>query len=180
MGDQSFSDAEEHDCNLGNRKEAPDGGLFHEIRGDQASEIRAENEKEDALDNHSLLFMEGEERGEHKEGMDSGAGNNVSGVGHWYGPSEMVVSSVCAKLFASKPFGRRTDQGLFPYIGDEKSGKQHSSSNKTELFDDHVTVNVFLVLGERGVDYVTKIWLQTDVKESQYGQDLIDYCITDG
>jgi len=179
VDDQSFSDAEQHYGDLTNRKEAPDGSLFHEIRGDQAGEIRAESEKEDSLDNHSFLFVEGKEWSEHKEGVDSGSRNNVSGVSHWYGPSKVIVSSVGAKLLSSQPLSGGANKSLFPNIGKQKSCEQHSSSNETESLDDHVAIEVFRVFGERGIDDVAEIWLQTDVKESQDGQDLIDHCVTD-
>lgn len=112
--------------------------------------------------------------------MDSSSGNNVSGVSHWDRPSEMVVSSVCAKLLASQPLGRGANKSLIPNVSDKEASEQHSSSDKTESLDDHVAIEVFLVFGKRSVDDVAEIWLETDVKETQNGQDLIDYSVTDG
>jgi len=101
VDDQSFTDKEEHDRDLSDRKEAPDRSLFHEVRSDQAGQIRSENEEEDSLNNHSFLFVEGKEGCEHKERMDSGSGDDISGVSHWHRPSKMIVSSICAKFLAS-------------------------------------------------------------------------------
>jgi len=169
VDDQGFSNTEEHDSDLGDRKEAPDRSLFHEIGSDQAGQIWAESKEKDSLNNHSFLFIESKEGSEHKEWMDSSSGNNVSGVSHWDRPSEMVVSSVCAKLLASQPLGRGANKSLIPNIRDKEASEQHSSSDKTESLDDHVAIEVFLVFGKRSVDDVAEIWLKTDMKETQNG-----------
>jgi len=169
VDDQSFSDTEQHNRDLSNRKEAPDGGLFHEVRSYQASEIWAECEKEDSLDNHSFLFVEGKEWSEHEERMNSGSRNDVSGVSHWYGPSKRIVTSVGAKLLASEPLSGGANKSLIPNVGNQETCEQHSSSNQTESFDDHVAIEVFLVFGKRSVYDVAEIWLKTDMKETQNG-----------
>lgn len=77
---------------MGNREEAPDGGLFKEVGGDQTSQIGTEDEEEDTLEDHTLLFVEGEERSEHQEGVDGSTGDNVGGVSHGNRPGKVVVS----------------------------------------------------------------------------------------
>lgn len=92
VDDQGFSDAEQHNGDLGNGEEAPDGGLFEEVGGDQTSHVGSESEEEDTLDDHTLLFVESEERSEHQERVDSSTGDNVGGVSHGNGPGKVIVS----------------------------------------------------------------------------------------
>jgi len=40
--------------------------------------------------------------------------------------------------------------------------------------DDLIAVLVTFVFGERGIDDMTKVWLQTNVEEARDGEDLVD------
>jgi len=102
--DQSFADAEQHDGDLGDGEETPNGSLLHQIRGDETGEVRAESEEEGSLENHSFLFVQGEEGGEHQKRMNRNSGNDIRHVGHGDRPSKMVISFVCADLVSSQPF----------------------------------------------------------------------------
>ncbi len=92
VDDQGFSDTEQHNGDLSNREEAPNGGLLHQIGGYQASWIGAKREEEDSLYYHSFLLVEGKEWGKHEEGMDGSSWNHVGGVCHGNWPRKMIVS----------------------------------------------------------------------------------------
>ena len=89
MDNEGLSNEEEHDGDLGDREEAPDGGLFHEVIGDERGQDGAEKEEEKSLDDHALLLIEGEERCEHEEGVDASPHDEVRGVSHGHGPAQM-------------------------------------------------------------------------------------------
>jgi len=112
--DQGFTDAEQHDGDLGDGEETPDRGLFHEVWGDEAGKIRSENEEEDPLDDHAFLFVEGKERCKHQEGVNGGPRNYIGRVCHWDGPSKMVVSSVGTNFISSQPFCGWSRKSLCP------------------------------------------------------------------
>ena len=67
IDDQRFANAEEHDTDLSDREETPDRRLFHQIRSDQTSQIRTEDEQKYTLNDHAFLLVQGEERGEHQK-----------------------------------------------------------------------------------------------------------------
>jgi len=102
--DQSFADAEQHDGDLGDGEETPNGSLFHQIRGDETGEVGAKSEEEGSLKNHSFLFVQGEEGGEHQKRMNRNSGNDIGRIGHGDRPSKMVISFECADLVSSQPF----------------------------------------------------------------------------
>jgi hypothetical protein len=52
-------------------------------------------------------------------------------------------------------------------------------TDKAQPLYDHVTIKVFLVLCQGGVDHVTKIGLQTDVQKPKDGQNLVDQGVAD-
>jgi len=112
--------------------------------------------------------------------MDSGSRDYVSRVSHRYRPSKMIISSESAKFLSSQPFCGGSNHSLFINISQKKAREQHSSSDKTKSFDNHVAIKIFFVFCERGVDDMAEVWLQTDVKESQDSQDLINEGVTDG
>lgn len=160
VDDQGFSDAEQHDGDLSNGEEAPDGGLFEEVGGDQTSKVGAEGEEEDTLDDHTLLFVEGEERSEHHEGVDSSTGDNVGGVSHGNRPGKVIVTSESAELLTSEPFsGWGVTEGGFPSIGEEESGEEHTTTDQAESLDDHVSIPILFVFGEGAVDDMAEIGL---------------------
>jgi len=92
----------------------------------------------------------------------------------------MVQPSVSANFFTSKPFGGGSVQSLWPHSSQKKPCKQHSTSNKTKSLNDDIFLQVELIFGERSVDDMTEVWLQTDVQEAQDGESFIDDRITDG
>jgi len=180
VNDQSFSDKEEHNSDLGDREEAPDRSLFHKIRGDESGQIGSEHKEEDALNDHPFLLVKSKKRCEHQERVDGGSWNDVGGISHWDRPGEMIIASESAKLLSSQPFGGGSDKSLLPNISKKKSCKQHSSTNQTKSFDDQVAIDVFFVFCKGSIDDVAEIRLQTDVKITQNSQDLIHNIITDG
>ena len=101
--DQLFSDNEQHDTNLGDGKEAPDGGLFHQVSSDVAGQQWTGGPQEDTLDDH--VSLHDKEGAKHQKRVDSGARTPVSRIIHRDGPGQMVVSVVCAQFFSSQPFG---------------------------------------------------------------------------
>jgi len=116
IDDQGLADAEQHDGDLSDGEEAPDGGLFHQVGGDEAGEVGAEREKEYSLDNHPFLFVQGKERGEHQKRMDGGARNQIRLIGHGHRPGKMIISSECTDFVTSQPFCRRADESLGPHL----------------------------------------------------------------
>lgn len=62
-----FADQEEHDRDLSNAEEAPDRGLLHKIVRDQGSHDGTEQEEENSLNDHPLLFIQGKEWCKHEE-----------------------------------------------------------------------------------------------------------------
>jgi len=91
----------------------------------------------------------------------------------------MVISSECADLVSSQPFGGGTNHGLFPDSRKKESNEYHSSSDEGKSFDDLVSVQVSWVLREGRIDHMAEIRLQADVKEAKDGQSLIDESIAD-
>jgi len=101
VDDEGLADEEQHDCDLGNGEEAPDGCLLEQVGCDPASESRAEHEEEDSLDDHTSLLVESKEGGEHEERVDGSAGDDVCGVSHGNRPGKVIVSSESAELLSS-------------------------------------------------------------------------------
>lgn len=89
VDNEGLTDKEQHSGNLGNREEAPDGGLLHQVVGDEGSQDGAGKEEEASLDDHALLLVQSEERGEHKEGVDASTHHKVAGVSHGDGPAKV-------------------------------------------------------------------------------------------
>jgi len=129
VDDQGFSDGEQHNGDLGNGEEAPDGGLFKEVGGDQTSHVGTSDEEDDTLEDHTFLFIEGKEGSEHQERVNGSTGDNVSGVSHGNGPSKMVVSSESAELFTSEPFSRETIEFPVIDIRQQPSSKKHTTTD---------------------------------------------------
>jgi len=92
----------------------------------------------------------------------------------------MVRPSESAYFFTSEPFGGGSFQSLWPHSCQQKPYKQHSSSNKTKSLNEVIFLQVDLIFGERSVDDMTEIRLQTDMQEAQDGENLVDDRITDG
>jgi len=69
---------------------------------------------------------------------------------------------------------------LWPHSSQKKPCKQHSTSNKTKSLNDDIFLQVELIFGERSVDDMAEVRLQTDVQEAQDGESFIDDRITDG
>jgi len=174
IDDQGLTDAEQHDGDLGDGEEAPDGGLFHQIGSDQTGQVGPECEQKDSLDDHPFLLIQRKEGSKHQERMDGGARDDVSGIRHGHRPGKMVISSISADFFSSEPFGGGKLDSLLPKPRNQKASKQHSSANKTKSLNDGVFVQVFLILGERSVDDMTEVRLEANVQESQDGQNLVD------
>jgi len=84
INNESFSDAEQHDGNLSNGEEAPDGGLFHEVGCDQSRQIRSERKQKDTLYHHPFLLVEGEEGCEHTKRMDGSTWYHIRWIRHWH------------------------------------------------------------------------------------------------
>jgi hypothetical protein len=82
--------------------------LLHEVLGDDGGSEGTSDVQNDALENHSLLFVESEEGSEHEEGVDADSHNIVGGVGQGNGPAKMShrLGLEGAELLATNPFGR--------------------------------------------------------------------------
>jgi len=78
--------AKNHDGDLSDGEEAPNRSLFHQAGGDETSQERPSREEEDSLDDHSFLFVEGEERREHQKRMESNSRDDISRVSHGHRP----------------------------------------------------------------------------------------------
>lgn len=89
VDDERLADEEEHDGDLRDGEEAPDGGLLHEVVRQQRGQHGPEEEQENALQNHALLLPQREEWREHEEGVDGGAHYVVGGVRHGHGPAQV-------------------------------------------------------------------------------------------
>lgn len=87
VDDESLANEEQHDCNLSNAEEAPNRSLLHQVGCQPAGKVGAKNEQEDALNNHSLLLVQGKEWGKHAEGMNGSARDDIRGVCKWNTPS---------------------------------------------------------------------------------------------
>ena len=127
---------------MSNGEEAPDGGLFKEVGGDQTSQIGTESEEEDTLEDHTSLFVKGKEGSEHQERVNGSTGNNISGVSHGNGPGKVIVSylrlilhakslfvtSESAELFTSEPFSRGSSELIVPNVSHQESSEQHTTT----------------------------------------------------
>jgi len=180
VDDHGFTDGEQHDGDLGNGEEAPDGGLFKEVGGDQTGQVGTGGEEDDALDDHTSLFVEGKEGSEHQERVKGNTGDNVSGVSHGNGPGKVVVSSESAELFTTEPFSGGGLHGGFPDVVQQESGKEHTTTDQAKSLDDQVSILILFVLGEGSVDNVAEIGLEANVEETQDGEDLVDDGIANG
>jgi len=180
VNDEGLADAEEHDRDLCDREEAPNRGLLHQIGGDEACQVRTKDEEENSLNDHSLLFIECEKGSKHEEGVDGSTGDDVGGVSHGNGPGQVIVSSESAKLLSSEPLSRRlVSKSLWPNTRYYPAGKQHCTTNETQSLDNHIFVQILLVLGEGGIDDVAEIGLEADVQESQNCEHLVDQGVAD-
>jgi hypothetical protein len=118
--DQSFTDQEEHDGDLSDGEEAPDGSLFEQVGGDGGGSSGAGKIQDETLEDHALLFVHGEEGSKHQEGVDTSAHDVVSRVSHGDGPAEVDhgLRLEGAELVAAEPFGGRLRKSGGPF-GDE-------------------------------------------------------------
>jgi len=180
VDDQGLADEEEHDRDLGDREETPNRGLLHQIGGDDTCQIRTEDEEENSLNDHAPLFIECEEGSEHEEGVDGRTRDDVGGVSHGNGPGQVIVSSESAKLLSSEPLGGGlVSKSLWPNTRNHPAGKQHCTTNETQSLDNHIFVQILLVLGEGGIDDVAEIGLEADVQESQNCEHLVNQGVAD-
>jgi len=180
VDNQRFPNAEQHDRNLNDREEAPYRCLLHQVGRNQTREVGTGQEEEDSLHDHSFLLIEGKEWREHQEEVNANAGDEIGGFGHWERPREVIGTTESTNFLSTQPFrGRFTSEGLVPGIGQQKTTEQQGSADKAQPLNDHVTIDVFLVLCQGGVDHMTKIGLQTDVQEPKDGQNLVDQGVTD-
>ena len=182
---------------MSNREEAPDGGLFHQVLGDHGGGEGTSEVEDEALEDHTLLFVHGEEGGEHQEGVDTSAHNVVGGVSHGDGPAKVDhrLSLEGAELLTAEPFGGGLREGGGPFR-DEGHGvaePEEEATEEAEALDDLVVFVVLLELvvvfsgelgvgevAERLVDDVAEVGLEADVDEAQHGEDLVDHGFTDG
>jgi hypothetical protein len=184
VDDQRLSDEEEHNTDLCKGEEAPDGSLLHQVIGDEGSHDGAEEEEEDALDHHALLLVQSEERGEHEERVDACSHDVVRGIGHGHGPAKMshALGLECAQLVPTQPLGGLVVAHVHSVerwdVRQEISAEKKHTSNQTQPLDNVVAVLVLATLGQRCVDHVAVVRLQTDVQESQQSQHLVDDIVT--
>lgn len=197
VDNQHFTDQEEHDGDLSDGEEAPDGGLFEQVGGDGSSGGGAGNVQDETLEDHALLFIHGEEGSEHQEGVDTSAHDVVGGVSHGDGPAEVDhgLSLEGAELVTTEPFGRGLREGGRP-LGDEGhgiAGPEEEATEEAEALDDLVlfVVSVELavvlvaelgigVVAERLVDDVAEVRLEADVHEAEHGEDLVEDGLAQG
>jgi len=135
---ECLTNAEQHDGDLGDGEEAPDGRLFHEIRWDPTRQIRSKRKQKDSLNHHSFLLVESKEGGEHTKRMDGGTWNHIRWICHWHWPRQMVQTFVSANFVTSEPFGGGSVESLWPHSRQKKSSEQHPSSNKTKSLNDSI------------------------------------------
>jgi len=182
---------------LSNREEAPDGGLFHQVLGDHGGGEGTSEVEDEALEDHTLLFVHGEERSEHEEGVDTSTHDVVGGVSHGDGPAEVDhrLRLEGAELFTTEPFGGGLREGSRPFRdeGHGVAGPEEEATEEAEALDDLVLFVVLFelvvvfsrelgagVVAERFVDDVAEVGLEADVDEAQHGEDLVDHGFTDG
>lgn len=81
--------------------------MLHKIIGDEGGHDGTEHEEEDALNDHTLLLVQDEERSEHQKGMDRGAHHVVAGISHGNRPTKMGHSLILvgAEKLTTKPLG---------------------------------------------------------------------------
>jgi len=97
-----LSDQEQHNSNLSNRKEAPDGCLLHQVRSDPRSKVRTSQPQEDSLNDH--VPLEDKKRTKHHERVNSSGGNPIGRFSHGYTPSQMILSTERTEFLSTKPF----------------------------------------------------------------------------
>lgn len=170
VDDQSLTDKEKHDGDLGDGEEAPDGGLLHEVVGDGGGKHGTEQEQETALEDHALLLVQSKERSKHQERVDTSAHHEVRRVSHGDRPAKVShgLRLEGAQVLTSQPLSGRVglrDLHLVErgHVCQEVSGEQKKTTNQTKTLDNDVSIDVLLTLSQTGVDHVAVIRLQADV-----------------
>lgn len=190
---EGLTDQEEHDADLGNGEEAPDGGLLEEVGGDEAGHEGAGAVEEGSLDDHTLLLVQGEERSEHEEAVEADALDVVGGISHGDGPAQVDhrLGLEGADILATDPLpaGLGGDVLGVPAgdVGEGIAGKDEETADEAEALDDGVLVAVLgelsIVLsgvllggelGQRLVDHMAEVGLEANVDETANGEELVD------
>lgn len=146
VDDEGLTDQEQHDGDLSNGEEAPDGGLFHEVVRDQRSQDWAKQEQEQSLEDHSFLLVEGEEWSKHQEGVDASSHDVVTGVSHGDRPAKVShgLALEGAEVLASQPLSGWGVLDIHSVQlrdeGQEITREQQKSTNQTQSLDNSVTV----------------------------------------
>lgn len=180
MNDESFTDEEKHNGDLGNGEKAPDGSLLHQVRRNKRGKNGAKQEKEASLENHALLFVQCEERSKHEEAMNAGSHHEIAGICHGDRPTEVNhrLGLEGAKGLSTEPFSGLIIGNVHDiegrHVSKEVACKQKETSNETESLDYNVSVTVLFALGQTSINDVAKVWLQANVKESSKGENTID------
>ena len=197
VDNQHFADQEEHDGDLSDGEEAPNGSLFEQVGGDGSSGGGAGNVQDETLEDHALLFIHGEEGSEHQEGVDTSAHDVVGGVSHGDGPAEVDhgLSLEGAELFTTDPFGGGLREGGGP-LGNEghRVTKPHQETAKeAEALDKFVLIVVFFefavvlvaklwiwCLAQGFVDDVAEVRLEADVDEAGHSERFVEDGLAQG
>jgi len=184
VDDEGLSDEEEHDADLREGEEAPDRGLLHEIVADEGGHDGAEEEQEDALNDHALFLVQSEERGEHQEGVNASTHDVVRGVGHGHGPSQVghALGLEGAQLVTAQPLRGLVVAHVHGVEGrdvrQEVSSEEEESTDQAQTLDDVIAILVLAALGERCVDHVAIVRLQAYVQEAKQSEHLVDDVVT--
>jgi len=89
-----LANEEDHNSNLSDGIEAPDGGLLVEVGRDPSREDGSREEEEEALNPHVLF--EDEEGAKHEEGVEGNPGREVGGFVHGHAPGEVIEPRISA------------------------------------------------------------------------------------
>ncbi len=194
IDDESLADQEQHDGDLGNREKAPNTGLFHQIIRDEGSSNRTKKEQEATLNDHTLLFVQCEEWGEHQERVDTSTHHIVTWVSHRDGPSQMPhgLALEGTKVGSSQPLSRWLSLQVHSVQGwnkgKEVSNKKQEAADQAQSLDNIVTICceiyenkmtnfnqsyhlateltlVFATLGQRSINDVAVVRLQANVQK---------------
>jgi hypothetical protein len=148
VDDEGLADEEQHDGDLRDAEEAPDGGLLLQVGRDEGRHHGAEQEQEAALQDHALLLVQREEGSEHEERVDAGTHDVVGRVGHGHGPAEVHhglglegAQRVAAQPLSGLVVGRvhGVEQGE---EAQEVAGEKQEATDQAQALDDHVAVLV--------------------------------------
>jgi len=122
VNDEGLSDQKQHNRDLSDRKEAPDGSLLLQVGGNQRRQDGAKQKQEASLENHAFLFIQREERRKHQERVDTSTLHVVTGVSHRHRPTKVNhgLGLECAQGVTSEPLSGLVVGGIHGVQGGVK------------------------------------------------------------